>query len=421
MTGAVDAVNIAQGAVAAMPYVWPVVSALAGASTGAAATYWIQRPRITVRIDGIRSTAKFPDDTRSIIFDAKLISRIDTYDMPLAEEKGLQEIFRNAAPSEHMYVTALTQVLRKLEAQIDGNLPRLTKLASSLRQLVVNQEFKKFDRQIAHNSDELWSSFCSSLMHRDIEFPADAPDYTSSQYARFHEVQERQQEGDYPFYVIPLPGAADIVFTREVRAAHRQNVSIAARRVAYAIAYRNQYELLPFCDHLRSYFKASIKVAKELHADTQNAVDSYSRLVVSGILSNYGRTPISFTSLGRLTIELKGYRGEAGKVADDVDVPLSLNIANKAGPRQEPILVGPGAAIRFNAVSQDTFGNLQHASSLEAVFSGGSQKAYITVGLMASRDDEFAAIHSRPVLFRDLLQDVELPRLSKRPFDRNLG
>ncbi|MET8162876.1 hypothetical protein ABZT34_01220 [Streptomyces sp. NPDC005329] len=404
-----------------MQGLFSIGGAIVGAIIGALVTYWIQRARTRVLIDGVSLSVNHPSTTAPAKVNSSLKRRLDSYEGHVGKSQEL-EVTKGVNESE--YVSTFKDTEHWLANDIDISIPTLQEIGGKFQTLLLSKRYLDAFSVFASECIPLFWFLAVSCIRGEL-----GRDFLNTSYdgkARKHKIVTTHKE----LLQIPLPGPHDISVPKFGPNAYQANIRELARRVSKAFAYEDDQALLEIANHILAGAEHQRDIGQELLSLVRTELNPYRRIVVEGVISNKGRTALSLSNRSKMVLLMKGYtysrNGKSEKILDDIDIDLelggSVGVHKPAEPSNHaietheydidfssPLVVTAGQSRRFVCRSTSLLQALSNWAELEQAFQGSDRKCYIALGLLTARGD-VKAVYSRDLLFRDLVQAQELPR-----------
>ena len=159
----------------------------------------------------------------------------------------------------------------------------------------------------------------------------------------------------------------------------RDDLKGFANRAAKAFAYENESVIEQILGFLESVIWDNPILAK-----TEQMIDSelenYSRLVVTGVFVNSGRSPSSIVGTGKLRIDARGFKVGSGSNARTLkgDIDIAMHLVDGSFVRTTPSLQAPpGDIVPFMAVSEKYIREFSEREDILSLF-GSERECQIT-------------------------------------------
>lgn len=341
----------------------PLGGVILGAIGGVVFTHWAQRARPVVHVDRISVTSKHGDEVFDEGMSAGLEESLERFYVELKKPKD------GTLLTERSYAKYLEELLQDLVTWHDQQLPRLSLIIArciGLISVAKDVEFRRYMsparvQQVSESLRQLNFEGDGSYVGRDRDGPAPADVIDSLM---------RLAQGTDP----------DGAPTRDERLQHanRLELELTAKR------------------------ELALKLVELVRTETEK----YSRLLVDGVVSNLGRTPVSLSNDATLIVNLL----HAGKVQSTAEVALRIG-ASSIGTRSSressfdiPVVVAPGASLNVQGVSKSRMDRDRHGARLLQAVGAGSSPARLRLQAIGSRSKRFQPVESRSVSFGETVQ-----------------
>ncbi|MGD3108787.1 hypothetical protein ACO1BR_21245 [Streptomyces sp. YGL11-2] len=410
-----------------MQGIFSVAGAIIGAILGPLATYWFQRAKPKILIDGVSLSVDHPSSTAPAKVNSSLKRRLDNYEGQTGKSRELNV---TEGVNESVYVSTFKDTQHWLANDIEISIPTLQEIAKQFQALLLSKRYTEAFNVFATECIPLFWFLEVSCIRGELG--KDFPDINYSGRVRRHKIITTDKKG----LQIPLGGPYDIRIPLVGPNAYQANIRELSRRVSKAFAYEDDQALLQIANHILVGAKRQREIGQELLGLVNSELKPYRRIVIEGVISNKGRTALSLSNRSKMVILMKGYtysrNGKTEQILDDIDIDLevggSVGVHKPAEPSDHaietheydidfssPLVITPGQSRRFACRSKSTLHSLSNWTELARVFKGSDRKCYIALGLLTTRGD-VKPVYSTNLLFRDLVQAQELPR---RPHSRS--
>lgn len=351
-----------------------LIPALSGATLGGGLTYIstrrLQRAKPRMSVLGCELTSEFAPESVTVEPDHGLVVAIHR-----APEVGSEWIDTYDEVGEGEYVSWL----KATRAEIDlfkRRQPQFAEVVRQLRDLADTSRWDEFRALWIDENGMLWAPLITAFSRGEI---ADLESPTEFDVPM---MSLREREEALWLYIKDR----GIWFSYDADDASQAEFT---KKSATAIATDHGEDVRKLLNHL-SHYSATAHY-DELLSKIDGEVQAYSRLVVSGHLTNTGRLPCSVANHSRLFLKAAGKAiaqlpvsaagHSAAPAAYEKDVSIEMLIVDNSGDDLDfkaPLVIPAGGHVPFIAQSQDLFAKLPLSHDLGKKLEAGGVKAYMT-------------------------------------------
>jgi hypothetical protein len=418
-----------------------ILGAIVGAVGGALFSRRLRRAQPTVTVDHMEITNS-PNPTDEITPDITLISALEGERLLYF----LTPNYRGLKVNEKLYTDSLQQDLTTIESWLNYVLPSVARIAEQLRTHLSIKDYEAFENAWSEGQGELWQLLHQAFILEHVEYSPGTPDY--AEVVQQNQGEQRVIElGDSDTgYQSTYSTKGFIVTTEKHRPISFQwlqedsqpgDVTLSAKRAAYAIAYRRSDDIEAIVRFLLSARPRYEPRLLELRRGIEQELETHHRLLVKGQVSNTGGSSFSITNKGRIFIETKGYlhtytdddgNRQQLRVPEDTHVDILVRDAQitydsaqvpaqapypTQGPYDSPISVASGEVKRFVAVSEQRIKDIDPRGILTGAFKGGDRDFYMGVLTILPGAAPLQPKYAGRQIFRDWKTENYIPPIPR--------
>ncbi len=362
-----------------------LIGAIVGAGAGAVLTYYLSRPGIKMSLYNVSLSPWQPKTTDAIADD--IIQHKKGSGFLVTPEETFQLFakhdFVQSPDKTYQHPLLFTWYLYK--ANRDNENARIKNKAMP----VVVKTLKSYLRQGL--SDEFYAEWIEHqetlLSHITGEAKRNNQSITDIVKKKQEEINDEleslncdhpvtiDEDGDY----ILNFGRFDIGFIWSNSGVHKETVRSVCGTLAVAFAKWDTIIL----EKLIKFFEG-ITWDTPIYSQAENHIREmllrYSRVIVQGVISNTGRTPLSVLGSATLEIDSKGYRISGDEDCEiDEDLVIDLQLIGDDRVSVIPcITIGPGSSVPFVAASRLYIYEMPEADKLIGVYKS-ERLAHLTI------------------------------------------
>lgn len=353
----------------------PVVGVIFGAFGGVLLAHRIQRARPAVHVDRISVTSNHGEDIFDTGLDILIEASLERF------SASIQLPQDDKLLTERDYASYLEKQQRDLTTWRDQTLPRLLSIVKRCIELTV-----------AAKDDEL---------HR----------YLTDARMRYVDVNLERLRGDENPESAAREASNGVV---------KDLVSFTPgpTRDGELVQSTSRDEILQGFNGIERKLQAKLELAKNLVDVLNDEIEKYYRLLINGVVSNLGRTPVSLGNEGILIVNLfhAGRLEKVVRVGLKIGASYSDKVASSpsgdTAPFEHlfgfPIVVRPGESLNVIGVSMSRMYEDNDGDRLLREVRSGSSPARLQLNAIGSQSKRFHHIDSRNVSFGQTVQRASI-------------
>lgn len=282
--------------------------------------------------------------------------------------------------------------------------PAVASLSGDFAERVRLGDFDGLEELLSESGMAHWAFLEGANLRGEFDLPDKQRNGTHGQRIRL--VDDEQ-------YVVVRSGQVQNIPLAPPRAGslHRAQALAFNRRVAEAVAYRDQQDLTAIASHLKRA-EQDLVTLRDLGVRLDSELTLYSRLVVTGHFMNSGRAPFTVLDEGELFIFMKDFHYRPDGATSDLTctstITARLDIGSPDARPDDParfaivpLGVPAGGMQPFTAIAKEPLGGLDHAEGLKRALDAGERQFRIGVRVVKSGGKTPELLYSAPRLFRE--------------------
>ncbi|MCH7754924.1 hypothetical protein IH970_07345 [candidate division KSB1 bacterium] len=351
-----------------------LIGAILGGIIGTVLTFVLTRPKLSISISDtlVEPVQPDPSDKKALarkIFDRKAIDFLQVPDGVLQTFWNCDYVTKPDRFYQHpsQYTFELIEIMRDNEMVklLHSGMPSLLK---ELKRTLHSDLMEDFFVAWHPFNHVLWGELLGAVRKGEFDLVIDE--------IKLGEVKNRMFQDDDGDYSVSHSRYVFYFRWTDKAKAEKEVVEPFAKKLALVFAHENKESLRQVINYLEKVNwedPALEKVSKTVEEELRR----FSKIIVRGVISNAGRTPVSIVGRGQLVIQSKGFEyqrekiNEVKRIHDDIKIDVSVMKENLLETDLTLVIPG-GSAVAFEAHSDFFTSQLPHFEEIHHLF--GSER-----------------------------------------------